>query len=533
MSGSTSLARHCVRRLTDALAAVRRAFGAVARALDPFAIDHLTVARLYVLVGVVAGLWGATDAMALRAESLTPGRGIWPAETYAAFFTTHGVTMLFFFATPVAFGLTTAVLPRLVGTDDLAFPRLHALGFWLLPPGLLLARSSALLDALADAGLLAAGVRPPVVGWTLYPPMSIQEGTGVTLLLLGLSLGSLSTIVSALVVLVTILEDRTVPWARLDVFSWTMLVAAALVVFAFPVLESAIAVLLADRVFGTGFLAPPGGPLAFQSMFWFFGHPEVYVLVLPAMGVLSYVLPRFAGRRLFGERAVVYSTLAIGVLSFGVWGHHMFATGIDPRVQASFMAVTLAVALPSAIKTFAWMTTLWNGSLRLEPPMLFCLGAVAWFVVGGVTGVLLAAIPVDRVFHGTYFVVAHFHFLLVGTILFGLVAGGYYWFPLLTGRRIDRRFARAHFWCSMVGVAVTFGALLALGLGGLPRRMATYPPQFAPMQAVATLGAFVLGVGQLLFVWAAVRALLVGDPAGDDPWDLRERGVEAREWRAE
>nr|WP_305794405.1 cbb3-type cytochrome c oxidase subunit I [Halomarina rubra] len=507
-----------------------RALATAGRALDPLAIDHLTVARLYVVFGTVAGLWGATDAMALRAEALTPGPGIWPAETYAGFFTTHGVTMLFFFATPVSFGLASAVLPRLVGSDRMAFPRLHALGFWLLPPGLLVARAPALLDLLADVGLLGFRVRPPVVGWTLYTPLSVQAGTGVDLLLVGLSLASLSSILGAMVVFVTVFEERTVPWARLDLFTWSMLVASVLVLFAFPVLESAIVVLLSDRMLGTGHFAPPGGPMAFQHLFWFFGHPEVYVLVLPSMGVLSYVMPRFAGRRLFGERAVVYSTLALGVLSFGVWGHHMFVTGVDPRVTASFMAVTLAVALPSAIKTFAWLTTLWNGAIRLEPPMLFCLGAVAWFVVGGVTGVLLASIPVDVVYHGTYYVVAHFHFMLVGMVAFGLFAGGYYWFPLLTGRKIDARLARAHFWLSMLGVKVTFGALLALGLDGLPRRMATYPVRFAPMQTVATLGAFVLGVAQLVFVWAVVRALLVGDPAGDDPWDLRDRAVEAREW---
>jgi cytochrome c oxidase subunit 1 len=508
------------------------ALATVARALDPLAIDHRSVARLYVAFGAFTGLWGATDAMALRAEALTPGRGIWPAETYAAFFTTHGVTMLFFFATPVAFGLASAVLPRLVGSDGMAFPRLHALGFWLLVPGLFVARAPALLDLLADAGLLGVRVRPPVVGWTLYPPLSVHAGAGVDLLLVGVSLGSLGSIVGGLVVVVTVLEGRTVPWARLDLFTWSMLVAGALVVFAFPVLESVLVVLLADRLLGTGAVAGPGGIAAFQNAFWFFGHPEVYVLVLPAMGVLSYVMPLFAGRRLFGERAVVYSTLAIGVLSFGVWGHHLFTTGMDPRVQAAFMATTLAVALPSAIKTFAWVATLWHGALRLTAPMLFCLGAVGWFVVGGVSGVLLAAIPVDYAYHGTYYVVAHFHLMLVGMVVYGLFAGGYYWLPLLADRRVDPRLARAHFWLSTVGVAVTFGALFALGLGGLPRRMAIYPAQFAPTQAVATLGAFVLGVAQLPFLWGVVRALLVGDPAGDDPWGLRERGLEAREWRS-
>jgi cytochrome c oxidase subunit 1 len=482
-------------------------------------LDHADVGRLYVAFGAFAGLWGGLDAMAVRTELLTPAAGVWSAATYDAFFTTHGLTMLFFFATPVAVGLANVVVPPLIGADDLAFPRVNATAFWLLPPALLLARSGAF-----GALLGVPGLSPPATGWTLYPPLSIRAGgVGPDLLLLGLHLAGASTIASAINFIVTIALERSpsVGWARLDAFTWSILATAGVVVFAFPVLGATLVMLLFDRNFGTAFFAVEGGgPVLFQHLFWFFGHPEVYVLVLPTMGVISHVVPRFAGRRLFGFRSVVYSTLAIAALSFGVWAHHMFATGIDPRLRASFMAVTLAVAVPSAVKTFNWIATLYNGRLRLTVPMLFCLLAVFMFVLGGVTGVFLASIPVDLRLHGTYYVVAHFHFLLVGTVVSGLFAAGYYWFPLLTGRQYARGPARAHFAVTAVGVIVTFGPMFLLGAAGLPRRMATYPPAFAGLHRVATLGAYLVGVGQLVFVFTALHGALAGRPAGGDVWNL-------------
>ncbi|MFC7141997.1 cbb3-type cytochrome c oxidase subunit I [Halosimplex aquaticum] len=488
--------------------------------------DHADVGRLYLAFGAVAGLWGAADAMALRTELLTPGQAVWSATTYDAFFTTHGLTMLFFFATPVVFGLANVVVPPLVGADDLAFPRLNATAFWLLPPALLLARAGVVGHLLGVPDLA-----PPAVGWTLYVPLArTAAGASLDVLLIGLHLSGVSTVLSAINLLVTILVEREVGWDRVDAFTWSMLTTAGLVIFAFPVLGSALVMLLLDRSVGTAFFAvSSGGPVRWQHLFWFFGHPEVYILALPALGIVSHVLPVYAGRRLFGFRAVVYSTLAIGVLSFGVWAHHMFTTGMDPRLQASFMAVSLAIAAPSAIKAFNWLATLWGGDIELTPPMLFCLGAFGNFVLGGVTGVFLAAVPVDRLFHGTYYVVGHFHLVLVGTVVFALFAAGYHWFPLATGKRYDRRLARVHFWFTAVGTLVTFLLLLALGLLALPRRSATYPGALAPLQVFATLGAYLMGIGQVVWVWNVTRSVLLGRAADSE---IRRRARDDRFGRA-
>ncbi|WP_424019244.1 cbb3-type cytochrome c oxidase subunit I [Halorientalis pallida] len=490
--------------------------------------DHADVGRLYLAFGTVAGLWGALDAMAIRTALLTPTPTIWSASTYGAFFTTHGLTMLFFAVTPVAFGFANVVVPRLVGASDLAFPRLNAVAFWLLPPALLLARSNVLLGLVAPSGPTV-----PAVGWTLYVPLSMQvPGPNLDLLLLGLHLAGVSTILSALNLLVTIFEERTVGWHALDAFTWSMLTAAGLVLFAFPVLGSALVMLLADRNLGTAFFAvDAGGPTTWQHLFWFFGHPEVYILLLPAMGIVSHVLPRFVGRPLVGFRGIVYSTLAIGALSFGVWAHHMFTTGLDPRLQASFMAVSLAIAVPSAVKVCNWIATVWGGRVRLQAPALFCLGAVGFFVLGGVTGVLLASVPVDLRLHGTYYVVSHFHLVLVGTVVFALFAGSYYWFPLITGRHYDERLARTHFLLTAVGALVLLLPLLALGVAGLPRRSATYPPELVPVQALATLGGYVVGIGQLPWLFTVVRSAVVGRVVTDaDPWSVADDTPRATEW---
>ncbi|MFB6169709.1 MAG: cbb3-type cytochrome c oxidase subunit I, partial [Haloarculaceae archaeon] len=331
-----------------------------------------------------------------------------------------------------------------------------------------------------------------------------------------------------------------VNWANLDIFSWTMLTQSSLVLFAFPLLGSALVMLLLDRNVGTTFFAVgSGGLLLWQHLFWFFGHPEVYVLVLPPMGIVSYVLPKFAGRKLFGYKFVVYSTLAIGVLSFGVWAHHMFATGIDPRIRASFMAVSLAIAVPSAVKTFNWITTMWNGKIRLTTPMLFCIGFVANFIIGGITGVFLAAVPVDLVLHDTYYVVGHFHYIVMGAITFAGMAGIYYWFPIYSGRMYQRRLAKAHFWLWEVGTNITFFAMLLLGYAGMPRRYATYNfnPKWAPLDLVtalhqvATFGAYLLLVGGVIFAWNIVQSWLEGPVVEDgDPWDLEEIGMRGREF---
>ena len=507
--------------------------------------DHREVGILYIVFGTVAGLWGGVDAMMLRTELLTPPADIWTPETYNALFTTHGITMLIFFVLPVFFGVGNYFLPLLIGADDMAFPRVNALGFWLLPPALLLARAGLFVQV---GGQLLSPVFPQEtirffltlrevsVGWTLYAPLSVQTANPqVDLLLIGLHLSGVATTLGAINFIVTVLYERAedVTWATLDIFSWNMLVTSGLALFAFPLLGSAILMLLLDRNFGTTFFAVEGGgPILWQHLFWFWGHPEVYILFLPATGLLSTILPKFVGRRLFGYKFIVYSTLGLGVLSFAVWAHHMFTTGIDPGVRASFMANSIVIAVPSAIKVFNWLTTMWDGDIRTTAPFILAAGSIGTFIVGGVTGVFLAVIPIDILYHGTYYVVGHFHLIVVGIIPFMMIAASYYWYPLLTGRWYDRRLAQFQSVLLIFGSTVTFTTLLIIGGFGLPRRQAIYPPEYQFASQIATVGAYVIGLAALLWLYNMVASYWRGDPVrSTDPWDLKATGQFTREWQ--
>ncbi|QLG63951.1 cbb3-type cytochrome c oxidase subunit I [Halorarum salinum] len=495
-------------------------------------VDHKDIGLLYGLYGTIAFLVGGLMVMLMRAELTTPETEVLGSATfYNSLMTSHGITMLFLFGTPIIAAFANYLIPLLIDADDMAFPRINAIAFWLLPPGALLIWAG--FFPLPD-------VIPAQTGWTMYPPISAgvgngnQANVGVDLMMLGLHLTGVSATMGAINFITTIFTERDerVTWANLDIFSWTILTQSGLILFAFPLLGSALVMLLLDRNFGTTFFTVGGGdPILWQHLFWFFGHPEVYILVLPPMGIVSYVLPRFAGRKLFGFKFVVYSTLAIGVLSFGVWAHHMFATGIDPRLRASFMAVSLAIAIPSAVKTFNWMTTMWNGKLRLTAPMLFCIGFVSNFIIGGVTGVFLASVPVDLVLHDTYYVVGHFHYIVMGAIAFAGFAGIYYWFPLVTGRWYQRRLAKIHFWLFMAGTNVTFFAMVLLGYGGMPRRYATYLPQFATLHQIASLGALMLFVGGIVWVYNLGISWMEGPRVqSGDPWRLSENDLNTAEW---
>ena len=495
-------------------------------------VDHKDIGMLYGLYGVIAFVVGGLMIMLMRIELLDPGMTLLSNTFYNSLLTSHGITMLFLFGTPIIAAFSNYLIPLLIGADDMAFPRINAIAFWLLPPGALL----------IWAGFFPLGdIIPAQTAWTLYTPLSAgvgggnQANAGVDLMILGLHLTGVSATMGSINFIATILTERAeeVTWANLDIFSWTILTQSGLILFAFPLLGSALIMLLLDRNLGTSFFAiEAGGTMLWQHLFWFFGHPEVYILVLPPMGIVSYVLPRFAGRRLFGFKFVVYSTLAIGVLSFGVWAHHMFATGMDPRLRASFMAVSMAIAIPSAVKTFNWITTMWNGKLRLTTPMLFCIGFVSNFIIGGISGVFLASVPVDLVLHDTYYVVGHFHYVVMGVIAFAGFAGLYYWFPMFAGRMYQRRLGKAHFWLWMFGSNITFLAMIVLGYGGMPRRYATYLPQFATFHQVATLGAVLMFVGGLIWTYNFVVSWLEGPKVQDgDPWDLREEGVYTNEWQ--
>ena len=495
-------------------------------------VDHKDIGMLYGTFAVIAFTVGGLMVMAMRVELITPEVDVLGSATfYNSLLTSHGITMLFLFGTPIIAAFANYLVPLLIGADDMAFPRINAIAFWLLPPAALM----------IWAGFFPIPeVIPAQTGWTMYTPLSAgggvgnQTNVGVDLMLLGLHLSGVSATMGSINFIATIVTERAeeVTWANLDIFSWTILTQSGLILFAFPLLGSAILMLLLDRNFATTFFTVGGGdPILWQHLFWFFGHPEVYILVLPPMGIVSYVLPRFCGRKLFGFKFVVYSTLAIGVLSFGVWAHHMFATGIDPRLRASFMAVSLAIAIPSAVKTFNWITTMWNGKLRLTAPMLFCIGFVSNFVIGGVTGVFLASIPVDLVLHDTYYVVGHFHYIVMGAITFAGMAGLYYWYPLFTGRWYQQRLAKVHFWLWMVGTNVTFFAMVLLGYGGMPRRYASYLPRFITLHQAATFGAVLLLVGGAIWIYNFVISWLEGPQITDgDPWRLADRNLNTAEW---
>ena len=503
---------------------------ALERAVDAptLAVDHRRLARWHLGFALAFGLWGGLDALALRTALVTPGLDRWSAETYAAFFTTHGLTMLFLFALPAIWGLAYVAVPPLIEADGVASPTLGAVAFLTHAVAALAIRAGTIGGILGVAGL-----EPVAVGWTLYPPLSVRASNpAVDTLLVGLALVAVGTVLTAANLAITICRSRDVPWGEVDTFTWTVLTSAAMAAVAFPVLAFGATLLLADRTIGTTYFAG-GGATTWQHLFWFFAHPLVYVLVLPPMGIVSHVVPRFAGRRLFGRRSAVYSTLAIGVLSFAVWGHHLFVGAAGPSARIAFVAVTLAIAAPSSAKLCTWLATLWNGSIRLAAPMVASLAAVGFFVVGGVTGVFLAVAPINVLYNGTYYVVAHFHLLLAGFVGLSLLSGVHYWFPLLTGRRLEPGLAALHVRLTIGGVAATFGALQLVGFAQLPRRIATYPAVYAPLQQLATAGAYVVAVGQLIFLAAVARSLRRGDPAPPDPWDLADGPCRTREWETE
>ncbi|PSP65624.1 cytochrome C oxidase subunit I [Halobacteriales archaeon QH_8_64_26] len=508
-------------------------------------VDHKDIGLLYIFFGAAAGLWGGTDGMMIRTELLTPPADVWTASTYNGIFTTHGWTMLIFFVTPVFFGIANYFLPILIDAEDMAFPRLNAIGFWLLPPSLLMVRGGLITEMLGKILGLVVPVQyieflftltPPELGWYIYTPLSVTAtNPQVDIALLGLHLSGIATVMASINFIATVFVERgeETTWADLSIFTWSILVTAGIALFAFSLLGSVLVMLLLDRNFATTFFAVDGGsPLLFQNLFWFWGHPEVYIIFLPATGLLSTILPKFSGRKLFGYKYIVYSTLAIGVLSFGVWAHHMFTTGMDPRIRASFMAVSIAIAVPSAIKVFNWLTTMWEGRIRLTAPMLLCIGAIGNFVVGGITGVFLAAIPVDIVLSDTYYVVGHFHFIVAGFIAAMMMAASYYWYPILTGRMYDRDLARLQAVIFSIGSAITFGSLLIVGQLGLPRRYAAYPPEFAPLMQVASIGAYAMGIATLMWVFNMIQSYRVGAVVTDaDVWDLKRSNQFSREWQ--
>jgi cytochrome c oxidase subunit I len=476
--------------------------------------DHKIIGLSYITTSILFFLVGGVLALVMRAQLSQPDLDLVSPETYNEFFTMHGSIMIYLFVVPLAFGIANYIVPLQIGAPDVAFPRLNALAYWLYLFGGL---------AMVSGFLTASGAAN--FGWFAYAPLSgatYAPGVGPDLWIVGVIVTSTAGVLGAVNLVTTIFMLRApgMTMFRMPIFTWNMLVVSTMVLLTFPVLTAALAMLFADRHLDAHiFEVEKGGtPVLWQHMFWFFGHPEVYIIALPFFGVVTEIFPVFSRRPVFGYKGIIFATLAIGGLSVGVWAHHMFATGV---VQlAFFSALSLLIAVPTGVKFFNWIGTMWRGQLRFQTPLLFAIGFLIVFLLGGITGVQQALAPVDFNVTDTYFVVAHMHYVIMALVL-GAFGGIYYWFPKFTGRMLDERLGKIHFWLFFIGINVTFLVQHQLGLEGMPRRVVTYrsSDDFGALNMVSTIGSFILGLGALVFVWNVIRSLRHGERAGNDPWD--------------
>ncbi|HKE98705.1 MAG TPA: cytochrome c oxidase subunit I [Actinomycetes bacterium] len=478
-------------------------------------VDHKQIGILYVVTAFGFFMFGGVLAMLIRTELAEPGLQVMNADTYNQTFTMHGTVMVLLFAAQVTTGLANYFVPLQIGAADVAFPRMNALSYWLYLFGGLMVLS----------GYLTANGAARS-GWTAYVPLSTEkylQGAGQDLWIMGLAVVGMGGILGALNLVVTIFSGRMpgMTMFRMPLFTWTVLVNQLLILFAFPAITAALALLFLERNFGAAYFDPArgGDPVLWQHLFWFFGHPEVYIVILPAFGIMSEVIPVFSSKPLFGYRAMVFAVFAITALSFSVWAHHMFVT--DAVNLPWFSIMSLLIAVPTGIKIFNWIGTMWRGAIRFTTAMLMALAFIAVFLIGGITGVFLASPPIDFDVNDTYYVVAHFHYVMVGGLLFALFAGLYYWFPKMTGRMLSERLGRLQFWLMFVGFNLTFFPQFILGLNGMPRRVADYLPGLGwdALNLASTVGGFLLGVSILPFLWNVYASLRRGRPAGDDPWE--------------
>jgi cytochrome c oxidase subunit 1 len=479
--------------------------------------DHKKIGALYLFTTFFFFLSGGLLALAIRTQLATPDGQVLTAAQYNAAFTMHGTTMVFLFVVPVWTGFANYIIPLQLGARDMAFPRLNALSYWLLLSGGVILYSSFL-------------VGPPAAGWTSYVPLSTKlysPGFGQDLWIIGLTVLGFSSIFGALNMIVTIFSLRApgMTFHRIPLFAWSVLVTSFLLVLAMPFLTVAGVLLLFDRIAGTNFFSVAEGadPLLWQYLFWFFGHPEVYIMILPGFGVVSEVLPVFSRKPIFGYKMIAYSSVAIGFLSFGVFVHHMFVAGIDPALQVFFMSSTMLIAVPTGVKVFSWLGTIWGGSLRFNTPMLFALGFLAVFTIGGISGVFLGSVPVDIQLSDTYYVVAHIHYVLVGGALFTFFAAAYYWIPKMSGRLMSEKLGIIQFLIFFFGFNLAFYPMHQLGIEGMPRRTYHYvqSPEWGFLNLVATIGVYLIAVSILIFMFNFISNIVMkgGKIADDDPWE--------------
>ena len=477
-------------------------------------VDHKRIGILYIVTAFVFFFAGGVMALLMRLQLMQANVDLVTRDGYNALFTIHGTTMIFLFVVPILAGFANYLVPLMIGAPDMAFPRLNAMSYWFFLAGGVVLLASFLVDG-----------GPATSGWYAYPPLSVQLPTiGQDLWILAIHLTTISSIAGAINFIVTIHNMRApgMTWMRIPLFVWTIEAYAVLLVLALPTLSAAATLLLLDRQAGTAFFLPDegGSAVLYQHMFWFFGHPEVYIMILPAFGMISEVIPVFSRKPIFGYKAIAFSTIGIAFASMLVWAHHMFTVGLPTWLQGFFLASSFSVAVPTFIKIFNWIATLWRGHLNFRAPLLFSLGLIALFVIGGLSGIILAAFPVDYQAHDSYFVVAHLHYVLFGGTVFGLFAGTYYWFPKFTGRMYDERLAQAHFWLLFIGTNLVFFPQHMLGFLGMPRRIYTYETEgiFEHYNLISTIGTWVVTIALLIFLWNAVKSWRTGPRVGADPW---------------
>jgi cytochrome c oxidase subunit I len=477
-----------------------------------FSTDHKVIGIQYLVTSFVFYLIGGVLAELVRTELATPQVDFVSRETYNSLFTIHATIMIFLWIIPtLTGGFGNFLIPLMIGARDMAFPKLNAIAFWMIPPaGILL--------------MCSFFVGPASAGWTSYPPLSLTVNkAGEAIWIAGVIVLGTSSIMAGLNFVVTILKMRipSMPIKKMPLFCWAMLATSALQLTATPVLTGAMILLAFDLLVGTAFFNPTGGgdPIVYQHMFWFYSHPAVYIMILPAFGMISEILPVHARKPIFGYLAIAYSSIAISFLGLIVWAHHMFTSGTPDWLRMFFMIATMVIAVPTGIKVFSWVATIWGGKLRLNSAMLFAIGFVSMFVVGGLSGIMVASVPFDIHVHDTYFIVAHLHYVLFGGSVFGIYAGFYHWFPKITGRMLNETWGKVHFALTFVGFNATFLPMHVLGLQGMNRRVAEYDPRFAGLNLFITIGSYLLAVSTVPFVVNAIWSWSKGKVAGDNPWN--------------